>query len=195
MPAKGETHGNWNGGPVSVLCQACGKPFSVRKSQFEKGRGKYCSKDCQYAGHFLIKSCESCGKEMRVKKSHDDRGVDRYCSLKCRSIGWIKRGTHAGENAGRYVDGKSQSPEYVRRASHDRRVQKQNNGGSYTLEEWGALCAKYDNKCLCCGRGDVLLTVDHVTPVTKGGSNDIANIQPLCKSCNSRKHNKVIDYR
>jgi 5-methylcytosine-specific restriction endonuclease McrA len=38
---------------------------------------------------------------------------------------------------------------------------------------------------LCCGEAKPL-TVDHVVPVSKGGSNDISNIQPLCLECNDR---------
>ena len=37
------------------------------------------------------------------------------------------------------------------------------------------------------------LTVDHVVPISKGGSNDISNIQPLCCNCNSKKNAKQID--
>lgn len=29
--------------------------------------------------------------------------------------------------------------------------------------------------------------VDHVTPLARGGTNDRANLQALCKSCHSRK--------
>lgn len=66
--------------------------------------------------------------------------------------------------------------------------------GSFSEEEWKQLCEKYNNMCLCCGR-KVNLTRDHVVPLSVGGLNVIENIQPLCRSCNSKKKAKTIDYR
>jgi len=80
------------------------------------------------------------------------------------------------------------------RALHARRARKQQQGGSYTAQEWRDLCAKYDHRCLCCGERK-RLTIDHVLPIALGGSNSIDNIQPLCLTCNLRKHAKHIDYR
>lgn len=78
-----------------------------------------------------------------------------------------------------------------------RRAIKTASGGSYTLAEWEALKRQYNYTCLSCGRQEpeIRLTVDHIIPVTKGGSSFIDNLQPLCFSCNSSKNNKVIDYR
>jgi len=54
---------------------------------------------------------------------------------------------------------------------------------------------KYGNKCLKCGTKK-LLTIDHVIPISKGGTNDSDNLQPLCQRCNSEKGNKsCADYR
>lgn len=79
--------------------------------------------------------------------------------------------------------------------THRRRARIYGNGGDYTAKEWNDLLDLYGHKCLCCGRDDVQLTVDHIVPISAGGRNEIDNIQPLCKSCNSVKNVKVIDYR
>jgi 5-methylcytosine-specific restriction endonuclease McrA len=79
--------------------------------------------------------------------------------------------------------------------AHVRRARKRDNGGTFTLEEWNALCERYGNRCLCCGATGVPLHIDHVIPLARGGRNDISNLQPLCKRCNSRKYAKHIDYR
>ena len=67
--------------------------------------------------------------------------------------------------------------------------------GEYTAAEFLALCERCGNACLCCGSAAKPLTLDPVVPLSLGGSNLITNIQPLCRSCNSRKNAKVVDYR
>ena len=52
----------------------------------------------------------------------------------------------------------------------------------------------HGEKCLCCGDKNNL-SIDHIIPVKKGGTNKIDNLQPLCLSCNSKKNTKIIDYR
>ncbi len=44
-------------------------------------------------------------------------------------------------------------------------------------------------KCQYCGGAapDVLLTIDHVQPQSKGGANDILNLVTACSGCNSGK--------
>lgn len=75
-----------------------------------------------------------------------------------------------------------------------RRMRVKQNGGAHTRAEWLALCEQYGNRCLRCGKKRPL-SKDHVIPVLLGGSNDISNIQPLCRSCNSSKGASIVDYR
>lgn len=86
------------------------------------------------------------------------------------------------------------NPGKVKAYGHNRRAQMRRSGGSYTVEQWDALCAQYGHRCLACGSQEPL-TVDHIVPLSKGGTNDITNLQPLCHRCNSAKGDKVIDYR
>lgn len=89
------------------------------------------------------------------------------------------------------------NPARTQAQGQKRRARVRGAEGSYTFQEWLELKAQYDYRCLCCGKQEpeIKLTVDHVIPLSKGGRNDIANIQPLCKSCNSSKNTKHIDYR
>lgn len=50
-------------------------------------------------------------------------------------------------------------------------------------------------KCLRCNKFDVNLTIDHISPISKGGENKLSNLQTLCKSCNSIKKDTFKDYR
>lgn len=84
--------------------------------------------------------------------------------------------------------------ELERVKSQARRARQISNGGSFTVEEWQALCEAVGGKCLCCGYVKPL-TIDHVIPLSLGGTNDISNIQPLCRTCNCRKGTAATDYR
>lgn len=107
------------------------------------------------------------------------------------------REAHREEARARTAEWRRRNPSATKTYAAARRTRKTEAGGSFTSAEWAALKARYGNQCLCCGVSEeyVPLAADHVIPVSKGGSSDISNIQPLCKSCNSQKYTKAIDYR
>lgn len=53
------------------------------------------------------------------------------------------------------------------------------------IEYFGGLC------WMCSSVAD---TIDHVIPLSKNGSNWASNLRPACRSCNSKKGNRVINY-
>lgn len=64
-------------------------------------------------------------------------------------------------------------------------------GGKIDKDAWKEKCESLGNQCQICGSCS-RITIDHILPVSKGGTNDIHNLQPLCLSCNSRKCDKVL---
>ena len=68
--------------------------------------------------------------------------------------------------------------------------------GACTEAEWQEIVARAGSRCLRCGASgaDVPLTKDHIVPLAKGGTNYASNLQPLCRSCNSWKGNREIDF-
>lgn len=48
--------------------------------------------------------------------------------------------------------------------------------------------------CQYCGASapDVILEIDHITPVSKGGGNDIMNLITSCRACNRGKTDKTL---
>lgn len=61
-----------------------------------------------------------------------------------------------------------------------------------TQEVWQAVCKKYADTCIYCGSLENI-TIEHLTPVSRGGTNKANNLAPACLSCNSSKRNKTYE--
>lgn len=81
-------------------------------------------------------------------------------------------------------------PEQIATYQSVRRARKAGGGGSHTTEERQEKFAALGGRCYYCGL-EGLLTIDHLTPLSRGGTDDINNIVPACKPCNSRKGRKT----
>jgi 5-methylcytosine-specific restriction endonuclease McrA len=77
-----------------------------------------------------------------------------------------------------------------RAKSARRRKRVAGAAGHHTIEQWMARVAYYGWRCRWCRKELTLatLTMDHVIPIAKGGTDWASNLVPACGSCNSRKY-------
>ncbi len=90
---------------------------------------------------------------------------------------------------------RAKNPDARRSFCAARRAREAGVGGTFTRRQWAAMKRRYGHRCLCCKEVCDRLSMDHVIPVSLGGSHCEANIQPLCIKCNSSKGARIIDYR
>lgn len=83
-----------------------------------------------------------------------------------------------------------ENPEYAREARNKRRSLQRASGGTYSKQEILNLFAYQCGKCANCLKPMQAYHIDHVMPLSLGGSNDRSNLQLLCPKCNQHKSNK-----
>lgn len=84
------------------------------------------------------------------------------------------------------------------RALFKRRTNIKNSVNTLTAQEWANILEAHNYRCAYCGvefNCGLLPTRDHIIPISKGGHNTKENVVPACKSCNSKKYNKIIHLR
>jgi 5-methylcytosine-specific restriction endonuclease McrA len=59
----------------------------------------------------------------------------------------------------------------------------------YEVREY--LLEKWHRQCAYCGKENVPLEIEHLTPRSRGGSNRVSNLALACTSCNQRKGNRT----
>lgn len=82
------------------------------------------------------------------------------------------------------------NPDKVIAQANKRRAAKLKSGGHYTADDVARLIRMQKYKCAECNKSVRLQRtrhVDHIMPLSKGGSNDASNIQILCSTCNLMK--------
>ena len=168
-------------------CETCGRQ-GVRRD------GRYCSQSCQFGNRdrrrpapypdapacvviplqhparqwsgahasttWRAGACATCGASFVTKN------LDRTCSEPCGRE--HKRRARAA--------GKANYKALTRGA----------RSGAVTATQWGQRLREFEGRCAYCGSAGVL-EMEHMTPLSRGGANTIANIVPACRACNQDK--------
>ena len=79
----------------------------------------------------------------------------------------------------------------MRRYDAERRGAVSKIPNSLTSSEWIEIMRAHCYRCHYCQRR-TKLTLDHVIPLSRGGTHTKENIVPACQSCNSKKHTAII---
>ena len=121
------------------------------------------------------------------KKRYFERHPEAVLKRKAKSLAWAKANPEKIKAYSKAHPRKPRTRDENRAHFAKRRARKKGNGGSYTLQEERALRDFYGHHCVCCGRieselaaAGLRIVLDHVVPISKGGTSFISNLQPLC---------------
>lgn len=128
-----------------------------------------------------------------IKKIKEARAIQAPFSEEVRNK---MREKKLGEKSPTWKGGITFHRNYKRMKKLRYQNKKFSNGGFHTFKQWEEMKERFNFMCLCCGKKEpeIKLTEDHIVPISKGGSDDIENIQPLCFICNCKKSVNTINY-
>ena len=84
------------------------------------------------------------------------------------------------------------NPDVARAKWENYRARKSAASGTFSAADWTSLAQAYRGRCAYCGKAAALV-VEHRIPLSRTGTNEVHNIVPACRSCNSRKHQMTED--
>lgn len=150
--------------PRQTSCIQCAKVLTGKQS-------KYCSRQCTVRylrGTPERRKCSTCGDTFDTW----DHGI--YCSKVCK-----REGVYAREHSRRAKRRNSSSEKFFRKEIFER-------------DNWRCqLCGKKTRRDVG-GRHPLAPSLDHIVPISRGGSHTRINTQCAHLQCNFQKHSRIL---
>lgn len=168
-----------------------------RTHGIEEGHGQarktHCSQGHEYTEENTYRFGPD-GRHRQCKTCRAERVKESYRRHREKRLAWHKAKRDANPEIHRENSRRWQR-ENRERANLLGRIKKQRRraAGTLTVADWELVLDVYGRACLACGKPEV--TIDHVVPISRGGLNDVTNVQPLCGLCNTSKGTWTMDYR
>lgn len=186
------------------ICAHCGVEFESNKG-CKSRTPKFCSSACYGKSIEIHKACSFCGKEI---PTNGGRKVARqFCGNKCRTDA-RRNTTLSPEWRTALSEGRKNSEKckgknlYNWKGGYENTMirnkinyHRRRSSGKLDFTYLSILLKIQKNKCFYCG--EVLkpgkhTAIEHLIPVSKGGTNKWTNLVYSCLPCNSQKHDSTL---
>lgn len=172
--------------PLAEAAAFLALPRSRGEARTQNAKHYFTGLSCE-RGHVTARltshgRCVECGKE-------DDRrryAKKRDAILAYRAELYLRQ---AEEMRQRTRDWRKNNPDKAREQWRNRKAAKRHAEGKHSADDVKMLATWQRHKCAwCAARIKSGFHVDHIVPISKGGTNWPRNLQLLCAPCNQRKH-------
>lgn len=174
---------------------------NARKGNMSERTGKLLKgylEDNREINRHTHKTCSVCGKNLKRREfNNSSRSYDgkvSYCKQchKYNMRNWRNNNQERQKNYNREWNIANRTSVQARKAKYQ--AEKHKVISTMTEEDWNNIKKKHNNTCLYCGKYEGCeITVEHVIPFTRGGSNVKENVITACSVCNSSKGNTDLD--
>lgn len=136
----------------------------------------------------MSKYCGGCGTTQPSLMFYEDRNEKDGLTTMCAACDRAYSQAYRLSKKNRTPAPMTAQERQIQAAKNRRQARKNANGGNLVkANEMIAIAAR---PCTACA-APAPSTVDHVIPVARGGPHSIGNLMPLCRSCNSSKHDML----
>ncbi len=204
---------------VEVECNCCGRSMVVNRIQANRHRVLRCD-DCieldklnrliGMSSNIYYQQCNHCGKQWITKRNH----LYKHCSNECRYKDEYKPIQHEERTClecgsvfvPKHIDSKRCSDVCIKKYNNRYKDKRYNElkkirayDSSISINE---IIRRQGDKCYLCDEvvevdshynSDYYPSIEHVIPISKGGTHEWHNVKLAHRKCNSEKGIKILD--